>query len=238
VRIPTDQRFAPLLVTQRFERIKIRGLLRGIKTKEDADGAGEKKGDSDDDHVDVSDFVNNGLKPLYISPPRGLLGRRIPVRRPVRGACASSAGLLRGLYVDRHRSFSTACFISSLDHDPIVTRFWPDPGLLSTRKNVVGCWTFFAFLQDANLDQSIQLTGSRFGAHFKSLNAVVACDLPMLIAHEKKSLEGHPLSRQRKPCQPELARLRRPLAYMDATCRQPIVGLTRRQFIECGRAFF
>ena len=119
----------PLFVAQRVDRIQARGFLGGIKTEEDADRAGEEKGDGDDDHVDVSDFVNKGLKPLDICPPRGLLGRRVPVRRPVRGACASSAGLLRGLYGDRYRSSSTACFIGFLDHDPIVTRFWPDPGI-------------------------------------------------------------------------------------------------------------
>ena len=62
--IPTDQCFVPLLVPERLDGIQARGFLGGIKTEEDADGAGEEKGDGDNDHVDVSDFVNKGLKPL------------------------------------------------------------------------------------------------------------------------------------------------------------------------------
>jgi len=45
---PTDQRFVPLLIPQRIDRIQARGFLGGSKTEEDADGAGEEERDGED----------------------------------------------------------------------------------------------------------------------------------------------------------------------------------------------
>src|SRR6476620_2073841 len=43
-----------LLVSQRVNRIQVSRLLGGVKTEEDADGAGEEKGDRDDRRIDKS----------------------------------------------------------------------------------------------------------------------------------------------------------------------------------------
>jgi len=86
VPIPTDQRFVPLLVPQRFDGIEIRGLLRGIKAEEDADGAGEDEGNGDNDPAGGSSLL------LAFSDGRGILR--------FRGMWGSVCGISRNIYIN------------------------------------------------------------------------------------------------------------------------------------------